>query len=275
MGRVRRLAFGAAAFAAVGLAAAVTPAGAASAPQRIVGPLKLAAPKTAFHMTQSNNWSGYNQGLLEKGKPFTAITGTWTVPTATQNKKGEAESSATWVGIGGGCLETSCTVTDNTLIQAGTGQDIDASGKATYYAWYELIPVPSTTVSLPVAPGNKITVAISQTVPGLWSISIKNVSTGKSWSTTTPYPSTLGSAEWIEETPLEISTTGTGLSAMPRLSKVHFSGATANGAPAGLTSAESMQLVASSGQVLATPSNPSAAKTAFNDCTYATSCAAP
>ena len=222
-----------------------------------------------------NNWSGYNQGLLDKGAPFTAITGTWTVPTASQNRAGEAESSATWVGIGGGCLESTCTATDSTLIQAGTGQDVDASGKTSYYAWYELVPVPSTTVSLPVSPGDKITVAINQTLPGLWAISIRNVSTGKSWSTTTPYPSTLGSAEWIEETPLAIGTSGTGITALPRLSTVGFTGATANGAPANLSSAEAMQLVDGSGQVLATPSSPSPSKTAFNDCSYASTCATP
>ncbi len=276
MRAVQRAAFGAAALAAAGLGVA-SPAGAsgAPAPQHRVGLLQLVAPHTAFNMTQSNNWSGYNQGALEKGTTFTSITGTWTVPTATANRAGEAESSATWVGIGGGCLESSCAITDETLIQAGTEQDVDASGKASYYAWYELIPVPSTQVTLPVAPGNKVSVSISQSLPAVWAISIKNLSTGQSWSTTTPYPSTMGSAEWINETPLEIGTGGTGLSAMPKLSTVNFSGATVNGAPANLNSSEAMQLVNGSGQVLATPSDPSASKTAFNDCAYATTCAAP
>jgi Peptidase A4 family len=276
MRAVRRVAFGAAALAAVGLGAAAAPAGAApaKATQHRVGLLQLAAPHTAFNMTQSTNWSGYNEGALDKSTLFTSITGTWTVPTATQAKAGEAESSATWVGIGGGCLQSSCSLTDETLIQAGTEQDVDASGKASYSAWYELIPVPSTQVSLPVAPGNKISVSISQSLPAVWAVSIKNLSTGQSWSTTTPYPSTMGSAEWVEETPLEIGT-NLGLSSMPNLSTVNFSGATVNGAPANLDSSEAMQLVNGSGQVLATPSAPSPSKTAFNDCTYATSCGAP
>jgi hypothetical protein len=226
-------------------------------------------------MTQSNNWSGYNQGVLDKGSPFTSVSGTWTVPTATQHKAGEAESSASWVGIGGGCLDTGCTANDNTLIQAGTGQDVAANGKASYYAWYELIPVPETTVSLPVAPGNVVSVNISQTAPGVWSISMRNRTTGKTFSTTVPYASTMGSAEWIEETPLLIGTSGTGISEMPKLSSVHFSGATVNGGGAGLRSAEKMQLVNGNGQVLATPSNPNAAANGFNDCSYATTCAAP
>ncbi len=272
--RGRRVVLATAAALAAGLTAASLPAG-ASTPPRSVGLLQLAAPHTAFHMTQSNNWSGYNQGWLEKGKQFSAISGTWTVPTATQNKAGEAESSATWIGIGGGCLDASCTATDQTLIQAGTGQDVDASGKRSYYAWYELIPAPSTTVALPVAPGNTITVTIKQTTPGVWTIAIRNVTTGRSYSTTVPYASTMGSAEWIEETPLLLGTGGTGISALPKLSTVGFRNATANGVPAHLVGAERMQLVDSSGKVLATPSNPNSAGTAFNDCTYASVCSAP
>ena len=130
--------------------------------QRHVGLLRL-AHGGPFNITQSNNWSGYNQGLLEKGKSFSSISGTWTVPTASAHKAKEAEYSSTWVGIGGGCLNTACSVTDNTLIQAGTEQDVAANGKASYYAWYELIPAPSTQVTLKVAPGNRITVSIKQT----------------------------------------------------------------------------------------------------------------
>jgi hypothetical protein len=90
-----------------------------------------------------------------------------------------------------------------------------------------------------------------------------------------PYTSTQGSAEWIEETPLLIGTSGTGISAMPNLGTVHFAGATVNGANPKLTAADEMQLVGSNNQILATPSAPSASTDAFNDCTYATACGAP
>ncbi len=149
------------------------------------------------------------------------------------------------------------------------------AGKRSYYAWYELIPAPSTRVSLPVAPGNRVTVAIKQATPGMWSIVIRNLSTGKRWSKSTPYPSTMATAEWIEETPLLIGSGGSSISPLPRLSAVHFTASSVNGAPAGLTSAERMQLVDSSNHVLATPSNPNRAKMAFNDCTYSTACAVP
>lgn len=38
----------------------------------------------------------------------------------------------------------------------------------------------------------------------------------------------MDTAEWIEETPLEIGTGGTGLAAMPQLGTVHFTNATLN-----------------------------------------------
>src|SRR5205823_5922282 len=89
---------------------------------------------------QSNNWSGYNQGMLEKNKQFHQVAGTWTVPAATPHKAREAEFSSSWVGIGGGCVDANCAITDGTLIQAGTEQDVDANGQASYSAWWELIP---------------------------------------------------------------------------------------------------------------------------------------
>jgi len=233
----------------------------------------------AVNANQSNNWSGYNQGTLEKNQTlFNSVGGTWIVPTAVQHKKGEAESSSAWIGIGGGCVDATCTVTDNTLIQAGTEQDVAKGGKASYSAWWEIIPGPSLTISgFAVHPGDKIQALISEAVAdsNVWTIGMKNLTTGATFSQTVPYPSTHLTAEWIVETPLLIGTDGTGLSAMPNLGSVHFTGATVNGSPAGLTAAEQVQLIDANGKVIARPSAPNTAKTAFNDCTYATTCAAP
>ncbi|HEY7280591.1 MAG TPA: G1 family glutamic endopeptidase [Actinomycetota bacterium] len=259
------------AIAATGLALALGTTGCA---------VQAAAPAShgtivALNANQSNNWSGYNQGTLERGSTlFNSIGGTWVVPTARQHKAGEAESSSTWIGIGGGCVDASCTVTDNTLIQAGTEQDVAAGGKASYNAWWEVIPAPSITISnFAVHAGDTIHGNIAEVVgdSDVWTITLKNVTTGATFSQTVPYPSTHTTAEWIEETPLLIGTSGTGLSAMPNLGTVRFTHATVNGAPANLRAAEEMQLVDGNGRVLATPSAPVSPQ-AFNDCTYATSC---
>jgi peptidase A4-like protein len=228
---------------------------------------------------QSSNWSGYNIGAdypqVTTGTTFTAVSGVWKVPKATQHTSGEAESSATWTGIGGGCIDDACTATDNTLIQAGTEQDVSATGQASYSAWWEIIPEPQTTVSLPVSAGNKIKVTIGQTsTPGMWLIVIKNLSTGQQFSITTPYSSSMDTVEWIEETPLEIGTNGTGLAHMPNLSRVHFSKATYNGANPKFQAIDELQLN-NNGMIEATPSAPNAALNGFNDCTWSTSCPAP
>src|ERR671936_2025398 len=176
--------------------------------------LHITKPGVGLNAAQSNNWFGYNQGTLEQGgKLFNSITGDWTVPTATQHTTGQDDASSDWIGIGGGCLDAGCTVGDNTLIQTGTEQDVAADGTASYGAWYELIPAPSLTISsITVHPGDHMHASISETVSGanVWNITLQDVTTGKSFSTTVPYSSTHATAEWIEETPLTFGTGGGG-----------------------------------------------------------------
>ncbi len=235
-------------------------------------------PIVTVGANKSNNWSGYNQGMLEKGgKQFHSVDGTWVVPAATQHKAAEAEYSASWVGIGGGCVDANCTVTDATLIQAGTSQDVDATGHASYSAWWEIIPEPSTPIAnFAVRAGDTIHVAIAESTPGLWSISVQNKTTGQTFNQSTPYTSTYSTAEWIEETPVVIDNSGkVSVGPMPNLSTVDFDLSLANGAPAGLTAAEEVQLIDSTGAALATPSAPDADTDGFNVCTYASSCGVP
>ncbi|MHB1446054.1 MAG: G1 family glutamic endopeptidase [Acidimicrobiales bacterium] len=230
-----------------------------------------------FATNQSNNWSGYSEPLTQSG-PYQSISATWTVPTATQHTKGQAGASATWVGIGGGCLISNCLVTDSTLVQAGTEQDVAANGTASYYAWWEIVPVPSIQFSsVSVHAGDQISVSLTQTSPEVWDISFNDLTDGQSGtaSQTIPYPSDYSTAEFIEETPLSVGISGTGLTNLPNLGTVGFTNASVNGAPAGLVAADEMQLIDTSGGVIATPSAPNAAGTAFNDCTWATTCAAP
>jgi hypothetical protein len=237
--------------------------------------LHVAKPHTSAHAAQSNNWFGYNQGTLEQGgKQFNSISGDWIVPTATQHTAGQDEASSDWIGIGGGCLDAACTVGDNTLIQTGTEQDV-SGGSASYSAWYELIPAPSLSItSLTVHPGDHMHASISETVAGanVWNITLQDVTTGKSFSTTVPYSSTHATAEWIEETPLTFGTGGAGLAALPNLTNVPFTSATTNGANAGLKASEEIQLIDSNGKVIGTPSSPNGSANGFTACAWATSC---
>jgi Peptidase A4 family len=236
-------------------------------------------PIAAINANQSTNWSGYNQGTLEKNDTlFHSVGGTWTVPTASQHTKGQAEYSSSWLGVGGGCVNSGCSVSDPTLIQTGTEQDVAANGTTSYSAWWELVPAPSETISsMTVHPGDTMSASVTEAVSGsdLWTIQIKDETTGKSFSQTVPYPSTHLTAEWIQEAPTIIGTSGANVGTLPNLSGANFDNATTNGASAGLSPSEEIQLANSSGTVESTPSAPNPAKNGFNDCTYTTVCAAP
>jgi Peptidase A4 family len=247
----------------------------------LLSPRPRAQSKTqaSLKTNQSTNWFGYDQGVLEPGKSqFHSITGEWIVPTASPHKKGEDESSSDWIGIGGGCVDvdSGCNVNDPSLIQAGTEQDVLANGKSGYFAWYELIPAPSQNINprgFPVAPGDLMYSNISEGAPGSWTIVLKNLTRGTTFSINVTYTSTHATAEWIQEPPLVIANGTSGQATLPNLSRIAFYRTTTNGAPAGLTASEEMQLVTSDGSLFGDPSGPN--DNAFNLCSWATTCPVP
>lgn len=246
----------------------------------VAGASAPAGADATWSMSQSGNWSGYNVGVLDRGTPLTSVSAQWTVPTATAHKANDSENSSMWIGIGGGCVDTGCTAADSTLIQVGTEQDVDSSGKATYSAWWEIIPAPSVTAPMTVNPGDHIVASISQgTVPETWNVSIRDTTNGQSAGALTnpmPYTSDYSTAEYIVETPVVASSSGAGLGTMPNLSSPVFDLSTINGAPAAFTPAEAVQLVdQSNNQVVATPSAPDSDTDGFAVCTWATSCSTP
>jgi Peptidase A4 family len=260
----------------VALATVALGAGSASAAGLTAhGQLLHLAPGLKLNANQSSNWFGYSQGTLEQGsKLFNSISGDWKVPAATQHTAGTAEASSDWIGIGGGCVDAGCTLTDSTLIQTGTEQDVDATGAPSYSAWWELVPAPSVTVSnMTVSPGDHMHASVSELVndADVWNITITDVTKNETFTTTVPYPSTHASAEWIEETPLEIGTDA-GFAALPNLTNPAFSSGTVNGAAVKLTTSEQMQLIDSNSNVIGTPSAPNAAGSGFDACAWATSC---
>jgi hypothetical protein len=277
MGRSRRLGAGAVAVlgAAVGSLMLSGPGEAAAGSAQL---LISHAPASRVAQATTQNWGGYNQGKTEKGTLFRSVSATWTVPKATPHQRGRLEASSAWVGIGGGCYDVACNTGDgNTLIQTGTAQEVTPSGKSVYYSWYELIPAFETRIGLAVAPGQRVTGSVQElTTPNpltgksSWQITLRNLSTGKSFSKTVTYRSSHGTAEWIEETP----TINGKFAPMPNLTRLVFTNVTANGKSAGLAAKEAITL-ARGGVTFAKPSAPSAGGGSFAACTYARSCARP
>jgi hypothetical protein len=254
-------------------ALALTSAAGASQPVSAHGQLLHVQANT----NQSSNWFGYTIGSLERGNTlFTSITGNWIVPTAKLHGSGQDEYSSDWIGIGGGCVDSGCTVGDNTLIQTGTEQDVTAGGQTSYSAWWELVPAPSLTISMTVKPGDHMNASIAELVPNsnVWTITLKDVTRNETFTQTVPYTSTHLTAEWIEETPLLLGTNA-GFAALPSLTSPVFDNATVNGKPANLKASEEIQLIDSNSHVIGAPSGPDPDHDGFNACTWAASCAAP
>lgn len=92
---------------------------------------------------------------------------------------------------------------DITLIQVGTEQD-SINGRATFSAWYELLPqYPVTIDSLSISPGDKInaSISLSDRATNTWLIEIRDVTDGQSFNKSLIYASSMLSAEWIVEVP--------------------------------------------------------------------------
>jgi len=64
-----------------------------------------------------------------------------------------------------------------------------------------LIPDGAHGISLPIHPGDTISASITQTATGVFTISLTNITTSQSFSTSVTYSSTLSSVEWIQEDP--------------------------------------------------------------------------
>jgi len=166
----------------------------------------VAAPTAGIDV--SSNLSGYavtgvgsTATVASTSMSFSDVTGTWTQPAATCTP-GQSTSAAIWVGLGG------YTVGSNSLEQTGTSADCNSAGKATYYAWYELVPAASVTLKLKIFPGDKITSTVLINGTDVL-VQVKNRTRhtffSKHLQMATP---DLSSAEWIAEAPSECTVTG-------------------------------------------------------------------
>jgi hypothetical protein len=197
-------------------------------------------------LTTSSNWSGY---ALD-GSGFTAVTGTFAVPTVSGGTS--TSSTVQWVGIDGN------SDANQYLIQAGVAEDGDTGSGGDVYAWWEILPAPETRIdSLPVSPGDTVTVAIRQAAPGSWTIQLVDVTRSRSFATTQSYGGQALSAEWVVEA--ASTTSGTILTLGPYSPNVVFTGIGWTGHATGFTP---IQLEQDQG-VVSVPSALGADQTAF------------
>lgn len=206
-------------------------------------PLAAAVGHGALHhvagavsaLVQSTNWSG----VAVTGGAYTRATGSWVVPTVkvtTGNRY-----AADWVGIGG--------YSSGDLIQAGTSEEI-VGGHTNYYAWTEILPAPEAKISgFVVHPGDSMTVDVTETSLGAWTITVSNHTTAGVFTKNLSYASTNSSAEWIREAP----TVGGTQARLASTSKATFDHGTVNGSTV-IGSAGTIHEIQLVGLTRATPS---------------------
>ena len=136
----------------------------------------------------SANWSGYEAN----GGPFTAVSGTFVVPSV--GSSSGTTYTAIWAGIDGSG--------NSYLIQAGIQVEYQPGSGMSVIPWWEILPASETPItSMSVAVGDTVTVSIAEISSGSWSIGVADDTNGESFTTTQSYSGPGATAEWVVEQP--------------------------------------------------------------------------
>jgi hypothetical protein len=197
-------------------------------------------PNDRLNHGTSSNWSGY--ALI--GGRYTTASASWTQP-AVDCTATPTGYSAFWVGLDGD--------TTNTVEQTGTEADC-SSGKAVYYAWYEMYPKYPVNYSNRVLPGDLLSASVTYAGVSTFVLSLRDAT--QNWSQTTTQhlkSAKRGSAETIAEAP---SGRG-GVLPLADFGTVEFSQTTVDGSllTAGLQSLEPLTMLAGAATVKAEPTS--------------------
>lgn len=143
----------------------------------------------------SENWSGYAavSDLSSPANGFVnSVSGRWVIPTLTC-KSSQDTYVAVWIGIDG--------FSDTTVEQIGTESDC-VNGVQSNYAWVEFYPGPSRIIpGLKVHSGDVFKASVKYGGGSLFALSITDITTGQSYSTTYNAFAERQSAEWVVEAP--------------------------------------------------------------------------
>jgi hypothetical protein len=169
----------------------------------------------------STNWSGYAVETTGTA-PFAQATGSWTEPSALSCPRLGSTYSSFWVGLDG--------YSSNSVEQLGTDTDC-SSGRARYYAWYEMYPNPSYLIPYKVHPGDTLTATVTNTAPGSYTLKLQDTQRG--WTFTKVQKGTYAnaSAEWVAEAPSSCNGSSCTVLPLADFGKVNFTGAGAATSP--------------------------------------------
>src|SRR3954468_5729273 len=141
----------------------------------------------------SSNWAGY--AVSKSGVKYRRVSATWIQKPVDCSAAGRT-FSAYWVGLGG------LSESSQALEQIGTDADCTSGGRATYSAWYELVPAAAVDIrSLPVRAGDKLA-ATGDLRGHTVNLRLTNVTRKQTFKKPlTAAQVDVSSAEWIVEAP--------------------------------------------------------------------------
>ena len=186
-----------------------------SAPMIRIGPPLPGLGPLARAATQSSNWAGYDA----VGGGYHSVSATWTQPAVAPDTS-KASYSAFWVGLDGDG--------SSPVEQCGTDADND-HGAPSYYAWYEMYPAASVTISgMTITPGDVMHGSVVSDGAGNFTLTLSDETTGVTKTYQKSNASARGySAEVIAEAPSDDS----GVLPLADFGTVSFSECAFNGAP--------------------------------------------
>jgi hypothetical protein len=171
---------------------------------------------------RSRNWAGYV--VSRDDARITEVHGSWTQP-AVRCDGASRQFSSFWIGIDGS--------SNDTLEQLGTEGNC-RNGTPIYGTWWETIPDSSVPTPLDVKPGDYMSAAI-RSVGDRYTMSLRNVTSGKAFSKTVDWPRAEGaSAEWIAEASALCPPEGCVVQVLPDFGVVRFEDAVAATGSSGL-----------------------------------------
>jgi Peptidase A4 family len=144
----------------------------------------------------SSNYSGYGAQL--PGKSISTVAGSWVQPAVKCSGK-ETSVVAIWVGIDDGGLHNLEQIGTEALCHSG-------SSRPAYIAWYEMYPLAQVPVT-DVMPGDHFTASVTKR-GDIWTLAIKDTSTGDGFSTDQTRASAAIQALWVVEAPSRIQSDG-------------------------------------------------------------------
>ncbi len=236
--------------------------------KQVVGaPLAHGAQNTTN--VQSTNWSGY----ADTSDTFRTLSSSWVQPAVNCTAGGllglkplQATYSSFWVGLDG--------YGSSSVEQTGTDSDCTSSHTPSYYAWYEMYPAGSVTISAtqyPVHPGDVMNGLVTSDAAGSsFTLTINDATRGWTYSTTLAGSGlTRASAEFVAEAPSQCIALFCRQLPLADFGTVNFSNASVtdtagkSGTISGFNDAD-IQMASQSGTVKATPSALTAGGSAFS-----------